>query len=78
MKKTVTPLVCTLKNIYIEQELSENSTTELFSVVQKEEHRRNVGRTIKFFNLDAIISVGYRVNSKRGTLFRLIVGLPNG
>lgn len=58
-----------LKNIYREQELSENSTTELFSVVQKE-GARNVERTIKFFNLDAIISVGYRVNSKRGTQFR--------
>ena len=58
-----------LKNIYREQELSENSTTELFSVVQKE-GTRNVERTIKFFNLDAIISVGYRVNSKRGTQFR--------
>lgn len=58
-----------LKNIYLEQELDENSTTELFSVVQKEGNR-NVKRSIKFYNLDAILSVGYRVNSKRGTLFR--------
>jgi len=58
-----------LKNIYAEQELGENSTTELFSVVQKEGNR-NVTRNIRFYNLDAILSVGYRVNSKRGTQFR--------
>ncbi len=58
-----------LKNIYTEEELEENSTTELFSVVQKEGNR-NVKRNIKCYNLDAIISVGYRVNSKRGTQFR--------
>lgn len=58
-----------LKNIYAEEELIENSTTELFSVVQKE-GSRNVKRNIRFYNLDAILSVGYRVNSKRGTQFR--------
>ena len=58
-----------LKNIYNEGELEETSTTEYFSVVQKE-GKRNVRRNIKFYNLDAIISVGYRVNSKRGTQFR--------
>jgi hypothetical protein len=58
-----------LKNIYAEKELNENSTTELFSVVQKEGHRE-VKRKIKFYNLDAILSVGYRVNSRRGTQFR--------
>lgn len=58
-----------LKNIYTEEELEENSTTELFSVVQKEGNR-NVKMNIKCYNLDAIISVGYRVNSKRGTQFR--------
>ena len=58
-----------LKNIFSEEELEENSTTELFSVVQKE-GKRNVRRNIKCYNLDAIISVGYRVNSKRGTQFR--------
>lgn len=58
-----------LKNIFQEGELTENSTTEIFSVVQKEGNR-NVTRKIKFYNLDAIISVGYRVNSKRGTQFR--------
>jgi hypothetical protein len=58
-----------LKNIYAERELNENATTELFSVVQKEGNR-NVTRKIRFYNLDAILSVGYRVNSKRGTQFR--------
>ena len=58
-----------LKNIYGESELNELSTTELFSVVQQE-GKRSVQRRIKFYNLDAIISVGYRVNSKRGTQFR--------
>lgn len=57
------------KNIFNEGELEEESTTEEFSVVQKE-GKRNVRRKIKFYNLDAIISVGYRVNSKRGTQFR--------
>lgn len=58
-----------LKNIYSEEELDENSTTEFFSVVQQE-GKREVNRNIKFYNLDAILSVGYRVNSKRGTQFR--------
>lgn len=59
-----------LKNIYKEGELVENSTTEFFSVVQKE-GERSVERNVKFYNLDAIISVGYRVNSKKGTQFRI-------
>jgi len=59
-----------LKNIFAEGELAENSTTEFFSVVQIE-GKRQVTRNIKFYNLDAIISVGYRVNSKRGTQFRI-------
>jgi len=58
-----------LKNIYAEKELDEKATTEFFSVVQTE-GKRKVKRNIRFFNLDAIISVGYRVNSKRGTQFR--------
>lgn len=58
-----------LKNIYTESELGESATTEFFSVVQQE-GKREVNRKIKFYNLDAIISVGYRVNSKRGTQFR--------
>ena len=58
-----------LKNIYEEEELNDSSTTELFSVVQIE-GKRQVKRQIRYYNLDAIISVGYRVNSKRGTQFR--------
>jgi len=58
-----------LKNIFKSGELDEFSTTEKYSVVQKEGNR-NVKRQIKYYNLDAIISVGYRVNSKRGILFR--------
>ena len=58
-----------LKNIYTEDELNENSTTEDFSVVQKE-GSREICRIVKHYNLDAIIAVGYRVNSKRATEFR--------
>lgn len=58
-----------LKNIYKEEELDENSTTEIFSVVQKE-GKRDVRRNSKCYNLDAIIAVGYRVNSKKATKFR--------
>jgi prophage maintenance system killer protein len=58
-----------LKNIYKSGELEEISTTEKYSVV-RQEGKRKVKREIKFYNLDAIISVGYRVNSKHGVLFR--------
>lgn len=58
-----------LKNIYKEKELDEESTAEYFSVVQKEGNR-NVSRNVKCYNLDAIIAVGYRVNSKKATRFR--------
>lgn len=58
-----------LKNIFAAGELSEMSTTEDFSVVQKEGFRF-VERPVKFYNLDAIISVGYRINSARATQFR--------
>jgi prophage maintenance system killer protein/prophage antirepressor-like protein len=58
-----------LKNIYAQEELEELATTEDFSVVQTE-GARQVTRTVKHYNLDAIISVGYRVNSKRGVQFR--------
>jgi len=59
-----------LKNIYKSGELDEISTTEESSVVQLE-GKRNVKRNVKLYNLDAIISVGYRVNSKRGIQFRI-------
>ena len=58
-----------MKNIYEDEELTEDSTTEYFSVVRKE-GTRSVKRSIKFYNLDAIIAVGYRVNSKKATRFR--------
>jgi Virulence protein RhuM family len=58
-----------LKNIFESQELVEAATTEDFSVVQTE-GRRKVNRRVKHYNLDAAISVGYRVNSKRGVVFR--------
>ncbi len=59
-----------LKNIYKSGELDEVSTTEESSVVQLE-GKRTVKRNIKLYNLDAIISVGYRVNSKHGIQFRI-------
>jgi hypothetical protein len=59
-----------LKNIYADGELNESSTTEEFSVVQQEGSRK-VKRKTKFYNLDAIISVGYRVNSRKATHFRI-------
>lgn len=58
-----------LKNIYETGELAREATTENFSVV-KNEGERLVNRKLKFYNLDAIISVGYRVNSTRATQFR--------
>lgn len=59
-----------LKNIYREGELQESATAEFFSVVQDEGNRK-VSRKIRFYNLDAIIAVGYRINSKRATAFRI-------
>lgn len=58
-----------LKNIYSDGELAEAATTEDSSVVQQE-GRRKVTRKVKLYNLDAIISVAYRVNSRRGVQFR--------
>lgn len=58
-----------LKNIYKDFELDKSSTTEKFSVVQHEGNRE-VTRKIGYYNLDAVISVGYRVNSDRAIQFR--------
>lgn len=58
-----------IKNVIDEEELDHISTTEEFSVVRKE-GKRNVRRNILHYNLDMIISVGYRVKSKRATKFR--------
>lgn len=59
-----------LKNVSNEGELKEEATTEESSIVQKERNRE-VLRSIKLYNLDAIISIGYRINSIRGTQFRI-------
>jgi hypothetical protein len=58
-----------LKNIYDSGELQEEATAEKISVV-RQEGTREVNRSLHFYNLDAVISVGYRVNSIRATQFR--------
>ena len=58
-----------LQNIYTTEELSEEATCAKFAQV-RQEGKRKVSREILHYNLDAIISVGYRVNSKCGTQFR--------
>ena len=58
-----------LKNIFQDGELEENSTVSILETAQIEGNR-NISRNIQFYNLDAIISVGYRVNSKQATNFR--------
>jgi prophage maintenance system killer protein len=58
-----------LKNIYSSGELHEEGTVANFATVQNEGNRK-VERTIEYYNLDAILSVGYRVNSKKATEFR--------
>jgi len=59
-----------IKHIYEEGELQEISTVRKFRTVQQEGNR-NIEREIDFYNLDVIISVGYRVKSHRGTQFRI-------
>ena len=58
-----------VQNIYKTAELLEDTTIRKFRIVRQEE-AREVQRNIDHYNLDVIISVGYRVNSKRGTQFR--------
>ncbi len=58
-----------LKNIFDDEELNKESTISKKEIVQKEGNRE-IKRTLDFFNLDAIIAVGYRVNSKKATKFR--------
>ncbi|MDP2642216.1 MAG: virulence protein RhuM/Fic/DOC family protein [Candidatus Peregrinibacteria bacterium] len=58
-----------LKNIYKEKELSKNATCSILEHVQIEGNRK-VKRSVEIYNLDAIISVGYRIGSKMGTRFR--------
>ncbi len=59
-----------IKNIFISNELDERSTVSKMETVQIEGERR-IKRTLTYYNLDMIISVGYRVNSKRATQFRI-------
>lgn len=58
-----------IKNIFQEEELDENSTVANFATVQTEGNRQ-IKRNIAYYNLDVIISVGYRVKSPRGVVFR--------
>jgi hypothetical protein len=58
-----------LRNIFAEGELDRMETVAKFATVQTESNRK-VNRVIEYYNLDAILSVGYRVNSKQGTQFR--------
>jgi hypothetical protein len=59
-----------LRNVFREGELDRGSTVAFFATVQNE-GGRTVERQVEYYNLDAVISVGYRVNSKRGTQFRI-------
>jgi hypothetical protein len=58
-----------IKNIYKTKELDEKSTIRKFRIVQKE-GKREIEREVNHYNLDLILSVGYRVNSRTATLFR--------
>jgi len=59
-----------LNNIYDSGELQKEATVSILEIVQSE-GKRQVTRAVEFYNLDAIIAVGYRVNSKRATQFRI-------
>lgn len=59
-----------LQNIFKDGELDQSSTSAKFALVQKEGNRE-VLRDVEYYNLDAILSVGYRVNSKQATQFRI-------
>lgn len=65
-----TSIVRHISNIYKTEELEREATCAKIAQVQKEGNR-TVKRQINFYNLDMIISVGYRINSKRGTQFRI-------
>lgn len=58
-----------IKHIYEDGELDADSTVRKFRTVQTE-GKRQVGRNVTYYNLDLISSLGYRVNTKRGILFR--------
>ena len=59
-----------LKNIFLEGELDKNSTVKKILTVQNEGNRK-VNRNIEYYNLDVVIAVGYRINSKKATEFRI-------
>jgi len=59
-----------LKNIFLSAELTEEATIRKIRIVQKEGNRE-VGREVDYYSLDAIIAVGYRVNSYQATQFRI-------
>ena len=59
-----------LKEIFKSKELEEEATIRKFLIVQKE-GKRDVSREVEFYNLDAIIAIGYRVNSQKATQFRI-------
>jgi len=67
---TVENIIFHLQNVFKSGELSEKPTTKDYLAVQKE-GSRNINRTIRIYNLDAIISIGYRINSLRGAQFRI-------
>lgn len=69
-QKEKSTLVEHIQNIYTENELNQEATIRKFRTVQKEGDRQ-VARNITYYNLDVIISVGYRVKSHRGTQFRV-------
>jgi len=63
-----------ISNIYKSGELDKNSTVSILEIVQQE-GKRTIYRNVSHYNLDMILSVGYRVKSKRGTEFRIWVKL---
>lgn len=69
-QKTLPNINIHIKSIYRENELDPHSTIKESLIVQTE-GKRTISRKIELYNLDVIISVGYRVKSKRGTQFRI-------
>jgi hypothetical protein len=63
-----------INNVFFEGELDKNSTVANFATVQNE-GGRSIERIVQYYNLDVIISVGYRVKSKQGTQFRIWVSM---
>ena len=69
-QKTPQNITMHIRNAYAEGELEEKATCKEFLKVQQEGNRI-VSRSVKYYDLDVVISVGYRVKSKRGTAFRI-------